>query len=67
MSALPSGGWGAVAEPFRLQGVELPGSLPMSHACFNTLVLPLDIGASYEAFRRKLALAISDTEGFGVL
>jgi hypothetical protein len=43
------------------------GSLPIAHSCFCELVLPLDIGDDYDAFRHKLILAIEETEGFGIV
>jgi len=43
-----------------------PGSLPIAHACFCNLVLPLDIGDDYEAFRQKLLMAVSESDGFEI-
>lgn len=45
----------------------IPGALPSAHACFCTLVLPLDIADDYDDFRHKLILAITETEGFGMV
>ena len=38
--------------------------LPMSHTCFNQLILP--VYKSKKLLRHKLVLAIQNTEGFGL-
>ena len=40
--------------------------MPVAHACFCNLVLPLDIADDYESFRQKLLLAISESDGFEI-
>merc|ERR1712094_83369 len=65
-SASPPPGGFANLHPnkFRISALDgPPGSLPIAHACFCNLVLPLDIGDDYESFRHKLLMAISECEG----
>ena len=70
-SASPPPGGFANLRPNRFRIVTEPamqaGALPTAHACFCTLVLPLDIARDYESFRHKLTLAVSETEGFGIV
>ena len=67
MAALPPGGFVNLHPPFTL-GAMLFGpveALPVSHACFHTLELP--VWQSYETLRTKILLAITETEGFGLV
>ena len=60
----PIGGLGTMKFKIQRAGPD-SFSLPTSHTCFNTLLLP-DYGNSYEKLDERLGRAILECEGFGL-
>jgi len=59
----PIGGLGKM--DFKIQKHGLESMLPMSHTCFNTLLLP-DYGEDYTILEERLGRAVGECEGFGL-
>ena len=63
-SLLPPGGWGALKPMLQISwGGAERGSLPISHTCFNMIVLP--DAENYHQLQRVMLLAVREgSEGF---
>eukprot|EP00048_Salpingoeca_helianthica_P021412 m.12124 g.12124 ORF g.12124 m.12124 type:complete len:765 (+) comp5958_c0_seq1:129-2423(+) len=66
-AALPPGGFSSLNPKFTLEAMMNgpPGALPVAHACFCVLELP--VWHDYETQRSKLLMAISETSGYGIV
>lgn len=65
-SQLPPGGFRELSPLFQITPAPTFGTLPCSHTCFNTIVLP-DY-ENYESFEKSLRIAITEgSEGFGLI